>query len=157
MSQSTQRRTILMADDDGEDCVLVGDALRATGRACDLHFVRNGEELFDYLRHRGEYAEQRGTPRPDLILLDLKMPRKDGRETLRELKSDPHWRPIPVIMLTTSTAGDDVRFCYDMGVNAYVTKPATFRKWVEILDTLTKYWFDVVQLSPKTCHGGKTH
>jgi CheY-like chemotaxis protein len=157
MSQSTQRRTILMADDDGEDCVLAGDALRATGRACDIHFVRNGEELFDYLRHRGEYAQRHGALRPDLILLDLKMPSKDGRETLRELKSDPLWRPIPVIMLTTSTARGDVRSCYDMGVNAYVAKPATFREWIEILDTITKYWFDVVQLAPKTSHGGKTH
>ena len=134
----------------------MGDALRAIGQPCDLHFVHNGEELFDYLHRRGEYAQQRGAPRPDLILLDLKMPRKDGRETLRELKSDPLWRRIPVIVLTTSTAGDDVKFCYDVGVNAYVSKPATFRKWVEILSTLTNYWFDVVQLPPDTYHGRKT-
>ena len=146
-----------MADDDGEDCVLVGDALRATGQACDLHFVRNGEELFDYLRHRGEYAEGRNAPRPDLILLDLKMPVKDGRETLRELKSDPHWRQIPVVVLTTSTACDDVETCYRLGVNSYVTKPASFRKLVEIVETLSKYWFEVAVLPPKAYHGGKTH
>ena len=104
-----------MADDDGEDCLLVRDALRETGRPCDLRFVRDGEELFDYLRHEGEYEDGRDAPWPDLILLDLKMPRKDGRETLRELKSDPHWRRIPVVALTTSTAGDDVEFCYDVG------------------------------------------
>jgi two-component system, response regulator len=155
MSKSAQRRTILMADDDGEDCTLVGDALRATGRACDLHFVHNGEELFDYLCHRGEFEDGRNAPRPDLILLDLKMPRKDGRETLRELKADPRWRQIPVIALTTSTACSDVAFCYDMGVNAYVAKPATYRKLVDMLDKLTKYWFEMVQLPPKVSHGGR--
>jgi CheY-like chemotaxis protein len=157
MSQLAPRRTILMADDDGEDCTLMGDALREAGRPCDLHFVRNGEELFDYLRHEGEYAEGRNAPCPDLILLDLKMPRKDGRETLMELKSDPHWRRIPVIVLTTSTAGDDVRFCYDAGVNSYVTKPATFRQLVRLVECFTKYWFEVAVLPPKPSHGRKTH
>ena len=157
MSRSVRRRTILMADDDGEDCALVRDALRETGRPCNLYFVRNGEELFDYLHHRGEYEEGHSAPPPDLILLDLKMPRKDGRETLRELKSDPHWRHIPVVTLTTSTANDDVDFCYKMGVNTYVTKPATFRELVKLLEMLTKYWFEVAELPPKACHGGKTH
>jgi CheY-like chemotaxis protein len=157
MTKTAQHRTILMADDDGEDCVLVRDAMQETGRACDLRFVRNGEELFDYLRHQGEYAEGKNAPRPDLILLDLKMPCKDGRETLRELKSDSQWQCIPVIMLTTSTASNDVEACYRMGVNAYVTKPPTFRKLVDVLETLTKYWFDVAVLPPKAAHGRKTH
>jgi CheY-like chemotaxis protein len=146
-----------MADDDGEDCALVGDALRETGRSCNLRFVRNGEELFDYLRRQGEYKEGRNSPLPDLILLDLKMPRKDGRETIRELKSDPQWRQVPVVALTTSTARDDVEFCYDAGVNSYVTKPTTFRGWVKILKTITEYWFEVAELPPKACYGGKTH
>jgi CheY-like chemotaxis protein len=157
MWKSGHRPTIVMADDDGEDCLLARDALHAAGRDCDLRFVGNGEELFDYLHHRGEYVDDRNAPPPDLILLDLKMPRKDGRETLQELKSDPHWRQIPVIVLTTSMAGDDVNFCYNMRVNAYVTKPATYRKWVEILAAITKYWFDVVQLPPAVSHGPKTH
>lgn len=156
MSESHKRRTILMADDDGEDCVLVGDALRETGRTCDLRFVRNGEELFDYLRRQGEYEGGSDAPRPDLILLDLKMPRKDGREALRELKADPIWRQIPVVVLTTSAADDDVNACYEMGVNAYVTKPVSFRKLVKVLDAITKYWFDVAQLPPRTSHGGKS-
>ena len=155
--KTAQRRTILMADDDGEDCVLVGDALRETGHPCNLHFVRNGEELFDFLRNEGEYAEGAKTPRPDLILLDLKMPRKDGRETLCDLKSDPQWSEIPVIVLTTSTAGDDVDFCYRAGVNSYVTKPTSYRRLVEILKSITHYWFEVAVLPPETIHDGKTH
>jgi CheY-like chemotaxis protein len=157
MPKSQQRRTILMADDDVEDCLLVRDALQETGRLCDLHFVRDGEELFDYLGHEGEYVDGRNAPWPDLILLDLKMPRKDGRETIRDLKSDPRYRRIPVIALTTSSAGDDVEFSYNVGANSYVTKPTTFRDLVELLDTLGKYWFDVVELPPKASHGRKTN
>ena len=86
---------------------------------------------------------------PDLILLDLKMPRKDGRETLRELKADPRWRKIPVVALTTSLAGDDVDFSYAAGVNSYIAKPTSYRQLVKILDRLCKYWFEVVELPPK--------
>ena len=100
---------------------------------CNLRFVRDGEELFDYLRRRASLPGRSAAPRPDLILMDLKMPRKDGREALRELKADPHYRQIPVVALTTSTASDDVEYCYDAGVNAYITKPATFRELVEVL------------------------
>lgn len=152
-----QRRTILMADDDGEDCSLVAEALREIAAPYDLRFVHNGEDLFDYLHRRGEYEDAHDAPLPDLIFLDLRMPRKDGRETLRELKTDPHWRNVPVIALTTSTARDDVRFCYDMGVNAYVTKPATFRELVRILGAVTHYWFEVAELPPRVRHGGPTN
>jgi CheY-like chemotaxis protein len=157
MSKSAQRRTILMADDDVEDCLLVRDALHEAGRACDLRFVRNGEELFDYLRHEGEYVDHRNSPWPDFILIDLKMPRKDGRETIRDLKSDPSYRRIPVIALTTSSARDDVEFSYNAGVNAYITKPTTFHDLVDILDTLCRHWFDMVELPPKASYGGKTN
>jgi CheY-like chemotaxis protein len=143
------RRTILMADDDAEDCLLVRDAMGEAGWRCDLRFVRDGEELFDYLRQTGEFAGSQAGPRPDLILMDLRMPRKDGREALRELKADPHFRQIPVVALTTSTASDDVAYCYDAGVNAYITKPATFRALVEVLRALGKYWLEVVELPPK--------
>jgi CheY-like chemotaxis protein len=149
MSKSEQRRTILMADDDVEDCLLVRDALQETGRPCELRFVRDGEELFDYLRREGEYVDARSSPWPDLILLDLKMPRKDGRETIRDLKSDPRYRRIPVIALTTSSAGDDVEFSYSAGANSYITKPTTFRDLVDMLDALGKYWFEVVELPPR--------
>lgn len=155
--KTTQRRTILMADDDAEDCSLVGDALREIGRPCDLRFVRDGEELFDYLACAGEYVDGRDSPWPDLILLDLKMPRKDGRETIRDLKADPRYRGIPVIALTTSSARDDVESSYALGVNSYIAKPTTFRDLVDILELIARYWFEVVELPPKADHDGKTH
>jgi CheY-like chemotaxis protein len=149
MIETTQRRTILMADDDAEDCLLARDAIQETGRACDLRCVRDGEELFDYLLRRGEYSDGRVAPWPDLILMDLKMPRKDGRETIRDLKADARLRVIPVVALTTSSAGDDVEFAYAAGVNSYVTKPVTFREWVDILEVISRYWFEVVTLPPR--------
>jgi CheY-like chemotaxis protein len=157
MLQAAQRRTILMADDDNEDCLLVRDALREIGRPYDLRFVHDGEELLDYLCRRGQYESGRNAPCPDLILLDLKMPRKGGCDALRDIKSDPHHRRIPVVALTTSSADDDINTLYHGGVNSYVTKPATFRDLVALLDTIVKYWFEVAQLPPKAHHGGKTH
>lgn len=138
-----------MADDDAEDCVLVGDALRETGLACELYCVRHGQELFDYLCREGEFVEGRNAPFPDMILLDVKMPCMDGRETLRELKANPRFRHIPVIALTTSSAADDVKFCYSVGANSYITKPSSFRDWVKLLDILGKYWFETTELPPQ--------
>lgn len=146
MPEFYKQRTILMADDDAEDCQLVRDAMREAGLSHDLRFVRDGEILFDYLWHRGEYIDPHTSPRPDIILLDFKMPRKDGREVLKEIKTDPELRYIPVIVLTTSSAENDIIYSYDMGVNSYITKPTTFRRWVEIIKLLTAYWFDIVEL-----------
>lgn len=148
MAKSSKSYVILMADDDADDYLLVRDALREAGREHDLRFVRNGEELADYLHRRGEYSNGRDAPRPDLILLDLKMPKKDGREVLQELKSDPQFKRIPVVALTTSTAEDDVGFSYDVGANSYVTKPVSFRALVDVMNTLSKYWFELVELPP---------
>ena len=140
--------TILMADDDADDCLLAREALRETGLPHALEIVRDGQQLLDYLRKRAEFAENSETIRPDLILLDLKMPRKDGREALSELKADPRLRSIPIVVLTTSTARDDIGFCYRMGVNSYITKPVTFRGLVDLLNTICKYWFELVELPP---------
>ena len=137
-----------MADDDVEDCLLVRDALQEAGQPHQLRFVRDGEELFDYLYRCGDYADGRDVPRPDLILLDMKMPKKDGREVLQEIKSDPQFKRIPVVALTTSTAADDVGFSYEVGVNSYVTKPTTFRELVDLMNTLSKYWFELAELPP---------
>lgn len=146
MAKTRGPYTILMADDDADDCLLVQEALREAKEPHDLRIVRDGQQLLDYLRQRGEYQKSPAAPRPDLILLDLKMPRKDGREALSELKADPRLRSIPIVVLTTSTARDDIGFCYRMGVNSYVTKPATFRGLVDLLSTLSKYWFELVEL-----------
>jgi CheY-like chemotaxis protein len=107
--------------------------------------VCDGEQLWEYLRQHGPYGPQ-DAPRPSLILLDLNMPRKDGREALREIKADPRFRPIPVVVLTTSTAPDDVGFCYTCGASSYITKPVTFREWVKLVQGLAHYWFEVVHL-----------
>ena len=137
--------TILMADDDEDDRRLTREALLEGRIANDLRFVENGEELMDYLRRQGKFT---GTevPRPGLILLDLNRPRKDGRTVLKEIKSDPELRQIPVVVLTTSQADEDIYKSYDLGVNSYIVKPVTFDALVDILQTLEKYWFEIVEL-----------
>jgi CheY-like chemotaxis protein len=144
-----KRHTILMVDDDAEDCLLVRDALQEVGSPYELRFVCDGEEMFDYLYRREEYVDQQQAPPPDLILLDLKMPRMDGREVLRALKTNGLYRRIPVVALTTSTAEDDIDASYDLGVNSYITKPVTFHAWVDIMRLLMRYWFEVVELPPR--------
>ena len=140
--------TILMADDDPDDRMLTRDALAESRLANDLHFVEDGEELLDYLRQRGKFADPQSSPRPGLILLDLNMPRKDGREALREIKSDPSLRHIPVVVLTTSKAEEDIYRTYDLGVNSFITKPVTFDGLVDVMRALGRYWFEIVELPP---------
>jgi len=141
--------TILMADDDADDRRLTKDALEESRLANDLRFVENGEELLQYLRHEGKFANEEVAPRPGLILLDLNMPRKDGRTALKEIKADPVLRQIPVTVLTTSKADEDIFRSYDLGVNSYIVKPVTFEALVDILQTLEKYWFEIVELPPE--------
>jgi CheY-like chemotaxis protein len=137
---------ILLADDDEDDRMLTADALRISKLANDLKLVNDGEELMDYLHHRGNYAAHGSSPRPGLVLLDLNMPRKDGREALREMKADPELRSIPVVVLTTSKAEEDIERTYDMGANSFIVKPVTFDDLVKALRVATEYWFQVVQL-----------
>jgi len=138
--------TILMADDDRDDCLLVKDAFKESRLANDLRFVEDGEELMDYLYHRGKYADAKISPKPGLILLDLNMPRKDGREALGEIKSDHDLRSIPIVVLTTSKQEEDILRSYDVGANSYVTKPVTFKELVEVMKFLGKYWLEIVEL-----------
>jgi CheY-like chemotaxis protein len=138
--------TILMADDDQDDCLLVSKAFQASRLCNDLRFVKDGEELMDYLYQRGAYADKALAPRPGLILLDLNMPKKDGREALREIKSDPDLRAIPVVVLTTSKEEEDVLRSYDLGANSYVSKPVTFQGLVDVVKSLGNYWFEIVEL-----------
>ncbi len=145
---STERKpiTILLADDDEDDRLLAREALAESRLANDLHVVDDGEELMDYLYRRGKYAALADSPRPGLILLDLNMPKKDGREALREIKSDATLRQIPVIVLTTSKAEEDIYRTYDLGANSFITKPVMFESLVLVMKDLGKYWFEIVEL-----------
>lgn len=137
---------ILMADDDSDDCMLVKDAFAEARVLNEVDFVADGEELLDFLHRRGAFADRKGDPLPGLILLDLNMPKLDGREALREIKADPALRPIPVIVLTTSKAEEDVYRSYDLGVNSFITKPVEFSSLVEVMKVLGKYWLEIVEL-----------
>ena len=130
---------ILVADDDADDRVMIKDALRENRLANQVVFVEDGEQLMNYLT-------QKGSARPGLILLDLNMPKKDGREALKEIKSNPELRGIPVVILTTSKAEEDIYKTYDLGVNSFITKPVTFESLIQITRELGKYWFEIVEL-----------
>jgi CheY-like chemotaxis protein len=135
-----------MADDDAEDRLLASDAFQQSRLANDLHFVEDGVELLDYLNRRDGYADPATSPRPGLILLDLNMPRKDGREALHEIKSDPTLRRIPIVILTTSKADEDIVRSYDLGVNSYIAKPVSFQGLLDVVAGLSQYWFEIVEL-----------
>jgi two-component system, response regulator len=137
--------TILLAEDDPDDRLLTQDAFRESRIADTLQCVEDGEALLDYLHRRGRY---RDALRPDLILLDLNMPRMDGREALRVIKADPALRRIPVVVLTTSREEGDVARSYDLGVNSFIVKPASYQALVDLVRTLSRYWFDVVKRTP---------
>ena len=138
--------SILIAEDDPDDRLLAKDALVESRLANDVRFVENGEELLDYLRQQGAFANPETSPRPGIILLDLNMPKKDGREALREIKADPNLRQIPIVVLTTSKAEEDIFRSYDLGVSSFITKPVTFEGLVEIMRVLGQYWFEIVEL-----------
>jgi CheY-like chemotaxis protein len=141
----TKPIVILMADDDDDDYLLTKKALGESRLLNDLVRVKDGEELMDYLHRRGDYAAI-NAPRPGVILLDLNMPRKDGREALREIKSDDSLRNIPVVVFTTSKAEEDIYKTYQLGVNSFITKPVTFDNLTEVMRTLGNYWFEIVEL-----------
>lgn len=134
---------ILMADDDADDRILTKEALEESRVLNELRFVEDGEELMDYLKKRGKYTD---APRPGLILLDLNMPRKDGREALKEIKADPELRRIPVVVMTTSKAEEDIFRSYDLGASSFITKPVTFDRLVELMKALGRYWVEFVEL-----------
>ncbi|MBL9106423.1 MAG: response regulator [Myxococcales bacterium] len=147
----TSRRsiTIIIADDDQEDRMLAEDALKESRLVNDVRFVEDGEELLDYLLQRGRYTDPDSAPRPGMILLDLNMPRMDGREALKHIKGHPELRRIPVVVLTTSKAEEDIYRSYDLGVNSFIIKPVTFESLVNVMRVLERYWFEIVELAPK--------
>ena len=139
---------ILYADDDPEDRMLAQDAWNESHLANELHFVEDGEDLMDYLHRRGKFEALKDAPLPGMILLDLNMPRKDGREALAEIKSDPRLRMIPIVILTTSKAEQDILKAYNLGVNSFIVKPVSFQGLVDMALTFSRYWFEIVELPP---------
>jgi two-component system response regulator len=146
MDRKANPVVILMADDDADDRQMTKEAFEKSHLANDLRFVEDGVELLDYLKRRGKYTDPASSPRPGLILLDLNMPRKDGREALKEIKADPDLKTIRVVILTTSKAEEDIHRTYDLSAASYITKPVTFQALVEVVQTLGKYWLEIVEL-----------
>jgi CheY-like chemotaxis protein len=140
---------ILLAEDDEDDHLLITEALGESRVVNEVRWVKDGEELMDYLHRRGAYARAEDSPRPGLILLDLNMPRKDGRQALAEIKADSSLRRIPVVVLTTSGTEEDILKSYDLGVNSYIRKPDGFNRFVEVMQGLGSYWFQIVELPPE--------
>lgn len=146
MRDSCDPIVILMADDDPDDREMTRKALEKNRLANDLYEVTDGEELLDYLHHRGKYAPPAPSPVPGLILLDLNMPKKDGREALAEIKADPLLRRIPVVVMTTSKAERDILKTYDLGSSSFISKPVTLAGLVEVVRVIGEYWFQIVLL-----------
>ncbi len=144
--------TILMADDDADDRQMTKEAFEESRLANDLRFVEDGEELMDYLCRRGKFSDPATSPRPGLILLDLNMPKMDGREALREIKNDPKLKSIRVVVMTTSKAEEDIERIYELSAASYITKPVTFTGLAEVIRTLGKYWLEIVEL-PSEANG----
>lgn len=142
----TKRVLILIAEDDVDDQLLIRDALQESGCRNPIYFVNDGEELLEYLRHQGRYTDSALYPRPGLIVLDLNMPRMDGREVLGHIKRDRVLRHIPVVVLSTSTAQEDVRNAYDLGANSFLGKPCRFGELVALISAFNNYWLDAVEL-----------
>lgn len=146
MSRAIRPITILMADDDADDREMTREAFLQSRLTNDLRFVEDGAELLDYLHRRNKYADALSAPRPGLILLDLNMPKLDGRQALREIKSDPRLRNIRVVVMTTSKAEEDILRTYDLGAESYVNKPVTFAALAEVIATMGRYWLQIVEL-----------
>jgi CheY-like chemotaxis protein len=150
--------TILVADDDEEDRILTREALAGARLTNELRFVVDGQDLMDYLRRTGKYAGGNGdAPVPGIILLDLNMPKLDGREALAEIKSDPELKRIPIVVLTTSGAETDILRSYELGVNSFITKPVTFAGLVEVMRGFSRYWFEIVEIPATILSGNNGH
>lgn len=149
MTRSTSPITLLVVDDDAEDRMMIKEALQESHVSNSVQFLENGEELMSYLNKLGKYEDTKVFPRPGLILLDLNMPKKDGREALREIKSDSTLRDIPVVVLTTSRSEEDIIRSYNLGVNSFISKPVTFDQLVTVIKDLKRYWLEIVEL-PKS-------
>jgi CheY-like chemotaxis protein len=137
---------ILIADDDEDDRFLIKAAFEECGIEMPLVFVQDGLELMQYLKNQGEYANTIVYPLPSLILMDLNMPKKDGRESIHEIRSTAFLRKIPIIVLSTSNAPNDIKICYELGANSFITKPSSFEGLVDTIKSLKKFWFEIAIL-----------
>ena len=146
MKSTQQLFTILIAEDDPDDRLIIKDAFEEAGMHHVIHYVEDGQELMDYLRLRGKYSWPNHSSRPAIILLDLNMPKKNGQDALREIKSDPNLKRIPVVVMTTTQRVEDIGLLYDLGANSYIHKPTDFATLVAIVKTLSRYWFEIVEL-----------
>ncbi|NLY75248.1 MAG: response regulator [Firmicutes bacterium] len=146
MRENKKSIVILIAEDDPDDRMLIKEALEEARLANPLQFVVDGVELMDYLYRQNQYADLKGQPLPGLILLDLNMPRKNGIEALQEIKANGSFKQIPIIVFTTSKAEEDIIRTYNLGVNSFISKPVSFEEFLDVVRTLTKYWFEIVEL-----------
>jgi len=144
--------SILMADDDEDDRFIVEKAIKASIIRNPINFVVDGQDLMDYLRHEGQYQHLTDDDLPGIILLDLNMPRKDGREALVEIHADPKLKKIPVVVLTTSKAEEDILKTYEIGASSFISKPVTFISLLKTIEAIGHYWLDIVQLPHKPRH-----
>jgi CheY-like chemotaxis protein len=145
--------TILLADDDEDDRILTRAALLEAKHNAELRTVEDGAELMDYLHRRGRHTDEQDAPVPNLILLDLNMPRMNGHEVLAKIKQDPKLRSIPVVVLTTSTAEEDISASYELGANSYISKPTGFLSFVDAMRNFSRYWTETVELPPAAAAG----
>lgn len=143
-----KRTVVIIAEDDPDDRLLIRDALKQACHSVTVIFVQDGAEMLDYLHHRGKYTDKKTAPLPELVLLDLNMPKVGGLEVLEEIKSDPALRSIPVVVLTTSRSPEHVARSYELGGNGFITKPGSYSELVSIMETLDRYWFKTVKLPP---------
>jgi two-component system, response regulator len=146
MSKSEETKTILIAEDDEDHFLLIHEALVAAEIEANISQVKDGIALLNFLLHRGEYQDQMRYRRPDLILLDLNLPKKDGRWALKEIKTHTQLKTIPVIALTTTQQEEDIVFCYREGINAFIRKPASFKDLVHAMKSVGDFWLKVAQL-----------
>jgi two-component system, response regulator len=151
MTVENRKISILIADDDADDRLMAKEALEECRVVNQIDFVGDGVELLAFLRRQGPYSSLAGRPKPGLIILDLNMPKMDGREALREIKADTNLRRIPIVVMTTSKAEEDIYRSYDLGVNSFITKPVTFDGLVDVMRALGVYWIEIVKLPDMGC------
>lgn len=149
MNSSNQPIRIVVADDDADDRMMIKDAFDESKLGNPVDFVEDGVELLEYLHRQGKWTHLANQPFPGFILLDLNMPRKDGRTVLKEIKESSELLRIPIVILTTSKAEEDIIRTYNLGVNSFICKPVSFDKLVDIVKTVGHYWIEIVALPPE--------